>query len=267
MTGFERPSVLSAFDVDAFDELRRQRRLEIGTPLTLFESTASTNDEAKRAALLGAPSGSLYVAEYQSEGRGRSDHRWLSAARENLLFSVLLRPSFSIGMLRAFSLVVGLAVRRALENHGATGATIKWPNDVLVGRRKLAGILIESDVDGGRIANLVVGIGINVNSTGFAGEIAETALSLRSMIGTPANRELVLADVLEALTGLMGAYERGGLAALRSELECHDALRDRTVVVDGKRGIGAGIGTDGALLVDTEEGLEAVYSGSVTWAD
>ncbi len=259
-------SALPAFDAVRFEQLRKCAGVALGHPLMVFESIGSTNDEAKRAARCGAPTGALYVAEHQTAGRGRHARRWFSAPRENLLFSVVLRPSFSPKDVRAYSLVVGLAVRAAVGRCGAGSALIKWPNDVLVGRRKLAGVLVESQLHGNRVSSIIVGAGINVNCASFEGELAGSAISLGEIVGAVVSREALLAEVLGALADLTGVYERGGLAAVLPELHRSDALRGQAVVVDGTHGVGAGIDADGALLLDTEAGQRALHSGSVSWA-
>src|SRR5258708_37463426 len=152
-------------DLRQAPELIAARGGQLGRPLHLAATTASTNDDAKRAAKAGAPHGATWVAEAQTEGRGRQGRTWTSSSGESLLFSVLVRLDLSPSKVPRVALVAGLAVRDAVAR-AAPAATveIKWPNDVLIDGRKVAGILVESVTTAsgsGRSHAVVVGIGIN----------------------------------------------------------------------------------------------------------
>ena len=253
------------FDRTRFEQLRAARGISLGTPLHLFESVGSTNDEAKRAARAGAPGGALFLTEHQSQGRGRREHTWSSPPRENLLFSLVLRPDIAPSMASPLALVAGLAVREGLAALGVVNAQIKWPNDILVGRRKLAGILIESQLQGASLAAVVLGIGINVNARAFDPELSSQATSLRLLRGATFEREFVLVAVLEALEARVEQYQSAGLAPMLDELQSFDALRGELVTVDGVRGKGCGLDASGALLIDAGGRVERVLAGSVLW--
>ncbi len=147
---------------------------QLGTPMVVMATTTSTNDVAKRAARDGAAHGATWVAEEQTAGRGRRGHSWVSPPGEGLLFSVLLRLPCTPARVPPIALVAGLAVRDAVAA-AAPGASIaiKWPNDVLVAGRKVAGILIEAITVGSRVEAVVVGIGINVHTRAFPDEISD----------------------------------------------------------------------------------------------
>lgn len=222
------------------------------------ESTVSTNLDAREG-----ESGDVFVAEFQSAGRGRLDHTWLSAKGENLTFSVVLagagRPPSEIATL---PLVVGLAVVKALAS--LAPLSLKWPNDVLCEGRKLAGILCERHGD-----NVIAGIGLNVNQTEFPPEIAWRATSLAVLCGRCFDRETVLLDVLKSLDKLHTRWLAGGFASLHGELAAVDCLKGRTISVrqvddDAApvNGLCGGISDDGSLIV----GGRRIYAGEVVFA-
>lgn len=221
------------------------------------ETTASTNADARE----GRP-GDVFVAEFQTAGRGRLDHEWHAARGENLTFSVVLdaadAPPAEVATL---PLVVGLAVARYVSSllGGAADVSVKWPNDVLVGGRKICGILCERNGDA-----VIAGVGLNVNQTDFPAEIAARATSLRLAAGSPFDREGVLNGVVAEIGDMHSRWLRGGFAALRGGFAAVDYLKGRMVSVfstdDDKapfEGLCGGVQEDGSLLV----GSTKVYAG------
>ncbi len=255
--------MLPAFDCARFEQERKAFGTRIGTPMKVFDSVASTSDEAKRAARAGAPAGALFLAEHQTRGRGRGSNRWRAGARESLLFSVVLRPRIPIEQAPPFALVVGLAAREVTAGLVQESPRIKWPNDLLLGKRKLGGILVESQVQGCVLSALVVGVGFNVNVAEFPDELAGSATSLLQASGKHTSREVLLANFLAALEARTAAYENSGLVGFLNELRDHDALLGERVAVAGRVGIASGIAADGALLLRDARGLTKVTSGSV----
>lgn len=245
--------------------MRDLESLRRDAPVHLLESTASTNDDAKAGARAGAPHGSLWVADTQTAGRGRQGRRWESPPGENLLFSVLLRIPCAPARVPPLSLVVGLAVRDAVANAIGDDAIVKvkWPNDVHVNGRKIAGILVESSVSGTKVESLIVGIGINVHTREFPPELAPTATSV-AIEGGVADRAAILADVLAGLDRDLERAAHTGLGAVHARLVAHDALAGRRVSGDGLEGIASGIDTEGRLLVRAGDGtVQRVVSGEV----
>lgn len=256
-----------ASDLDAGDLARELDRFEspVGRPVAVVGVTASTNDDARRAAAAGAPHGAVFVADAQTNGRGRGRHAWHSPPGENLYLSLLLRPNLPAAKLAPLALVAGIAVARALESllpPTFPALRIKWPNDVLAGERKLAGVLVEAQLRGPVVASVVIGIGINVRSVRFPGELASRATSL-ALLGAPrVARSTLAARVLAELGKASGLFEATGLSAFVAELSARDALRGREVDVGGVRGVGEGIDPRGFLLVRDASGtLHAVGSG------
>ncbi len=150
------------FDPQRFAELRRQQGARWGAAFHYANETGSTNDDALAAARAGAESGSVFLADHQTQGRGRRGKTWLAEPGHGLLFSIVLRPEGGSSLVSALTLAVGLGVRAALAEYMPAPLGVKWPNDVLAGRRKLAGILCEGQFEGGRLEAVVLGIGINV---------------------------------------------------------------------------------------------------------
>lgn len=240
----------------------------LGKPLRLLPVTGSTNDEALRAAKEGAPHGSTWVAEAQTQGRGRRGRVWVSPPGEGLLFSVLVRLACPPARLPSMALVAGLSVRDAVAA-AAPGAatTIKWPNDVLVEGRKVAGILVESITAGSRIEALVIGVGMNVHTRVFPEEIQQRATSVAlASSGPPPDRGALLADVLANLDRDLHVVAARGLGLVRARLEAADTLRGRRIRSDGgEEGTGAGIDDEGRLLVRRDDGVIARWIvGEVT---
>ncbi|MEZ4376429.1 MAG: biotin--[acetyl-CoA-carboxylase] ligase [Polyangiaceae bacterium] len=231
---------------------------QLGGAVVYFEQTGSTNDEAITAARQGAKHGSVFIADSQTAGRGRRGRSWSSAPGENLLFSVLLRPQLELKTASRLTLAVGLAVRDAVAEYTASAPQLKWPNDVWIARKKLAGILVESQVSGGQLDSVVIGVGANVLSRDLPEEIASLATSLalcEPAAGAPElSREGVLARVLIQLERRLGQFEREGLASMLDELRLHDALLGQQVRVDERRGTARGIDQNGALLLESSDG-------------
>ena len=221
------------------------------------ETTASTNADARA----GRP-GDVFVAEFQTAGRGRLDHEWHAARGENLTFSaVLAAADMSPAEVATLPLVVGLAVTRAVEAllGNPSQVAVKWPNDVLVGGKKICGILCERNGDA-----VIAGVGLNVNQVDFPAEIAARATSLRLVAETPFDRDGVLNRVVAEIGDMHSRWLRGGFAALRGGFAAVDYLKGRMVSVfstdDDKapfEGLCGGVQEDGSLLV----GSTKVYAG------
>ena len=273
------------FDVEQFREHRRehrrQRRLEHGLgwgdPIQHRAETGSTNDDALAAAREGAAPGSLFVADHQSQGRGRRGQSWVSQKGDNLLFSVVLRPAPGSSPLSAVTLAVGLGVRAALAPYSQEPLSVKWPNDVLAGRRKLAGILCEGQLRGSELEALIIGVGINVFQSAFPTDLDVAPVSLALLQGPtpsaalPLQRERLLVEVLAAVEQRVNAclgrpYPGGGLGPLLAEFAEHDALCGTHVTVSGATqltGIARGVDAEGRLLVESDGVLIPVHSGTV----
>ena len=208
-----------------------QPRLDVGS----CESTQLLVDTA-------LPEGAVVVADHQTAGRGRLGRSWEAPAGKALLFSLLLKPP----------LVAGIAVADALERTLGLSVQIKWPNDVMLRRRKVAGCLAEA-----RDGAVVLGIGVNVGQT--AEELPEGAGSIFTLTGRPADREELLSTLLDDLGRRYDAWRDGGLDAVYDGLGPRDFLRGRQVTVNGTSGVVTMIDRDGRLGI-------AVGHGEVSYA-
>jgi BirA family biotin operon repressor/biotin-[acetyl-CoA-carboxylase] ligase len=207
------------------------------------------------------PEGAVACADEQSAGRGRLGRRWLAPSGTALLFSVLLRPPAG-RVLPELSLVASVAVADAVEEALDLSAQIKWPNDVLVNRKKVAGILAEA-----REAAVVVGIGLNVNQTReqLPADAAAPVASLRTIDSVDRLRAPLLARLLARLEHHYDAWLASGLDAIYIDLGARDFLRGRRVTVDGVAGTAVRIDRSGRLELDVNGEHHAVESGEVTY--
>ena len=205
------------------------------------------------------PEGAIVVAEHQTAGRGRRGRSWEAPAGTALLFSILLRPP-ATRHTPELSLVAGIAVADALERTLGLSVQIKWPNDVMLRRRKVAGCLAEA-----RDGAVVLGIGVNVGQT--TDELPEGAGSIRTLTGRTWDREDLLASVLDDLDARYTAWRGGGLDAVYDGLGPRDFLRGRQVTVNGVSGVVSMIDRDGKLAIAVGHGeLVTVESGEVSYA-
>jgi BirA family biotin operon repressor/biotin-[acetyl-CoA-carboxylase] ligase len=250
---------MTPFDVAEYLRLLRQRGCTLGEPFEYQRLSVSTNDDAKRGAAQGCLAGATFLADEQSGGRGRRGREWFAQPGEALLFSVVLRPRLNPDALSSLTLAVGLGVREALAAHAAVPFHIKWPNDVLCGSAKIAGILVEADNASGSV---VVGVGINVGTEQFPSDLDRIATSLSKLGGAPA-REPLLVDVLVAVQGWVAVLERSGVAGLVRELRRWDALLGRAVVIEEQAGTARGIDDRGHLLLEVDDHVRSVRSGTV----
>jgi BirA family biotin operon repressor/biotin-[acetyl-CoA-carboxylase] ligase len=254
-------------DLKRAPALVAERGSQLGQPLHVLSLTTSTSDEAKQAAKQGAPHGATWVAEQQTAGRGRQGRTWESPHGENLLFSVLLRVACPPSRIPPIALVAGLAVRDAVAR-AAPGADvrIKWPNDVLVDGRKIAGVLVEAITVGSRVEAVIVGIGLNVHTRVFPDALRARATSVALIAPQPPDRAELLADILATLDRDAHVVVARGLGLLRPRLEAADALRGKRVKSDagdrGKvdEGVASGIDDEGRLLVRRDDGVVARWS-------
>jgi BirA family biotin operon repressor/biotin-[acetyl-CoA-carboxylase] ligase len=229
--------------------------------------TASTNDDARAAIGAAAPNGHCVVADAQEAGRGSRGRDWESPAGTDLYVSIVDRLPVALAELPPLTLAVGLgvadAVDRLLGPRGGAPSRVKWPNDVLIAGRKCAGVLIETTATREQVDAVVIGIGLNVNRTEFAGELAVSATSL--WLATPDlpafDRNLVLCALLEQVERRVDEFVRAGALAITQALNPRLALLGRRARCDERVGIVRGIDPSGALRLQTAEGEVHVVAG------
>ena len=228
----------------------------------------STNLWIKRLAKVGAPEGTLALAEFQSAGRGRLGRSWEVPEGTSVMMSILLRPKFEPQYAPTLTLVMGMAVAKAVKNLGFD-VSIKWPNDVVVSHKKICGILTEMGVRDGKIDYAVIGVGINVNIREFPEEMADKATSLYLESGKEFDRSQIPGLVMEAFEEY---YEKFAatcdLSGLKEEYESILANYNQPVRVLAKEpyeGVARGITDGGELLVEKTDGtIVAVSAGEVS---
>lgn len=238
--------------------------------ITEVEETGSTNtDLSLLAARDGAPEGTVLVARRQTAGRGRQGRTWISKPGAGLFFSFLLRPRVEPARAATVPLLVGAAAADALESIlPEVGFSVKWPNDVLAGGRKICGILCEMSATETRTNHVVAGVGINTNLGGdeLPGEIAETATSLKILSGRTFGNRAVLERFLDRFAAAYAKWLSGGLAAVRDSLDRRDCLRggmvEMSLLGEPVSGLCLGIADSGALLLRRDDGMvQEVFSG------
>ncbi|MBC3235316.1 MULTISPECIES: bifunctional biotin--[acetyl-CoA-carboxylase] ligase/biotin operon repressor BirA [Pseudomonas] len=232
-------------------------------PVHISDSIDSTNAEALRLVDAGCAAPFLVLAEQQTAGRGRRGRKWVSPFAQNVYYSLVLRIEAGLRQLEGLSLVVGLAVMQALRESGVRGAGLKWPNDVLVGQKKIAGILLELVGDPADICHVVLGIGINVNMQ-RADEVDQQWTSVQLETGFPVDRNALVAQLGLQLQGYLDQHRKGGFVALQEEWEQNHAWQGRPVSliagVNQVDGVVLGVDRQGALRLDVD-GVEKIYSG------
>lgn len=239
----------------------------LGGRVFCYDSIDSTNEEAKRRALAGAPSGSVFVAEQQTGGKGRLGRSWASPAGTGLWFSVLLRPGILPLRISVTTLLAGLAVGRAVRSLTGCEAKIKWPNDIVIGSRKVCGILTEMTAEIDRVEFVVVGIGVNVNNTAFPEAIREKATSLRLESGTAVRRIALLQNILLQFETLLKRNAESDPAFWEEYKACCVSLGHRVGFTRRgvpARGTAVDVSPRGELIVLLPDGTrETVTAGEV----
>ncbi len=233
-----------------------------------FDSIDSTNEEAKRQALCGAPNASLFIAEQQLGGKGRLGRVWTSPPGIGLWFSVLLRSSLMPLQVTNITLLAGLAVCSAIRSYTGCPAMIKWPNDVVIGSKKVCGILTEMAAEVDRVEYIVVGIGINVNNASFPDEISVKATSLLLESGKPVLRVGLLQEVLRTFETLLIEYKTDSKALLSEYRQSCLSLNRKVGFTRNNQKITAtavDISPQGELIVRCDDGtIMPINSGEVT---
>ncbi len=227
-----------------------------GSPYLHREACAST----QRLLPPDLPEGAVAVCEEQTAGRGRLGRAWKAPAGTAVLCSILLRPP-PARQAAELSLVGGLAVARLAEEALGAPVGLKWPNDVLVSGRKIAGVLAESVA-----GTVVLGVGLNVNQAedGLPPDARTPPASLRTVDGVERDRAPLLAALLASLERAYDTWQELGLAGLHAEIARRDVLAGKRVRIGELAGVAAGIDVAGALLLDTPSGRRAVISGDVS---
>ena len=259
------PDLLSKYELES-----RLNTQWLGKEIVYKDVVGSTNAEVRKMAEDGAKDGLLVVADSQTMGKGRRGRTWESPRGTNLYFSMLLKPNFAPDKASMITLVTAYSVAKVIREMTGLDAKIKWPNDIVVGKKKVCGILTEMSMERDYIHHVVVGIGINVNEETFPVELEEMATSLKNEKGSLVSRANLLSAILlqfeeDYLKFLAMEDLRPFLDEYNKILVNKGAL---VKVLDPKgefSGIAGGIGADGRLIVFKENGqIEQVYAGEVS---
>ncbi len=264
--------LLSAPDVLNVEEIEAHlKAVVMGRRFVCLADTASTNVDAFRLAEQGAVEGTVVLADSQSSGKGRMGRIWASPAGVNFYCSVVLRPSVMPYEAPQLTFLSAVAVARAIELATELRPQIKWPNDVLIDGKKVAGLLNEMSAETDGVNFVILGIGVNLNMSAdqFPSDLRHPATSLRLELGRPVARARFAAVLLNELDRLYDSFRSQGFGPVREEWQQRCNAHGRELVVsDGGRetvrGLFAGIDGDGALLVDRgDAGVERILSGDV----
>jgi BirA family transcriptional regulator, biotin operon repressor / biotin---[acetyl-CoA-carboxylase] ligase len=261
------PDALHADDLLA----RLGKTKVIGRDIRVFEQTTSTNDVIEKLARDGVKEGVVVFAESQTRGRGRLGRKWISPAHKGLWFSILLRPDLRPQETTQLTVASATALRRAIQSETGLKPEIKWPNDILIGGKKVAGILTELSAELDKVRYIILGIGIDVNldANEFPAELKKIATSLKIESGETISRAELATVILRELDEDYSRICGGKFSEVADEWEENCATIGRNVTVQiGERkirGRAESLDDDGALLVRTEHGhLERIIGGDVT---
>jgi BirA family transcriptional regulator, biotin operon repressor / biotin---[acetyl-CoA-carboxylase] ligase len=241
----------------------------LGTRFHYFSELDSTNNCARTLAEGGAPEGVVVIAEQQTQGRGRLARRWVSPPYVNLYCSIILRPTLPPGRAPQITLTAAVALSDALAIFSPVVPTIKWPNDILAGGKKLAGVLTEAVSNARKIDFVILGIGVNLNYAleAMPQEIRQRATSLSILAGRTISREGFLRRLIQDLDRCYAILEEEGFAALAPQWEARFGLRGHTVRVEMTdrtvTGRALGIDEDGLLIVEGPAGRQRIVAGDV----
>lgn len=241
----------------------RDERPDAAVDVRWHASLPSTMDVAASMVHEGAAHGVVVLAEQQTAGRGRRGATWQSPPGAGLYFSFVARQAGA--NLSMLTLAAGVAVREGIVASSGLSADLKWPNDLIVGRRKLAGILAEGLAIGTPDQAVVVGVGINVQPAAYPSDVSARATSIEGELGRAIDRGRLLAAVLAALWDRLSQLDRSPGDILQAWRAASPNALGTRVDWDAKHGITAGVDDTGALLIRTSAGIERIISGELNW--
>ncbi len=265
--------LVSTPDLLHADDLRSRlgRTAVVGRDIRVFQETTSTNDIIEKLARDGVKEGVAVFAESQTKGRGRLGRRWLSPPGKGLWFSILLRPRVRLQEATRLTVASATALWRAIARHTGLHPAIKWPNDLVLRGKKVAGILTELNAELDQVRYVVLGIGVdvNLNSTDFPPELRKTATSLKAELGKPVVRAELAVAILRELDRDYARIASDAFVGVAEEWQAHCTTIGQFVTIQtGQRkirGRAEALGEDGELLLRTEHGhLERIIGGDLS---
>ncbi len=242
--------------------------------LEILDTIDSTNSHAMRLMqqgelLLQPGQYSIHLAEQQSSGKGRRGRKWISPFAQNIYLTMVRLIDTGVIATEGITLAVGLAIVRALRELEVPGLSVKWPNDILVEGKKLAGILLEISGDLSGICQLTIGVGINVrNQPESMEQVNQPWTDLYQVTGKGLDRNLLVSQVVCHIISVLEEFEHNGLKSFIAEWQDNDVMKDQQVELmttgSSVKGIARGISESGALLLETGQGVQMVYGGEVS---
>jgi BirA family biotin operon repressor/biotin-[acetyl-CoA-carboxylase] ligase len=258
--------VPTSFSLDTASLKKGHRKF--GSKIFTFETIDSTNNCAKALAACWAEEGTLVLAEQQTAGRGRLGRTWQANPNENLIFSIILRPELPAEAVNLLPLYAAVALAEAIEKETGLRIECKWPNDLLIGGKKTAGILLEGSLKENAVEYVVLGIGLNVNQTAFPPELGERATSLRLQAGREIDRNALLREILQALESRYLSIMKKGFHTILPLWLSRTTMISREISVSQEgtviSGIVKGLSPEGALILQSNGSERTFFAGDVT---
>ncbi|MCK5085908.1 MAG: biotin--[acetyl-CoA-carboxylase] ligase [Melioribacteraceae bacterium] len=238
----------------------------IGRNFIYYDEVDSTNSELLKDDQIKLH-GSVMFAEYQLKGRGRRDRNWISEKEQALTFSILLTEKNSSKNINFVNLAASLAVAQSIENLYQLDIQLKWPNDIMIGNNKVAGILIESTSTKDKIDRVVVGIGVNVNQSSFAGKFIIPPTSIRKEFHKTVKRERLMSEILNEFEEIFNKIKNDREKILDNWRARCKWIGEKIKIVDGESevfGLFEDINENGYLILKTRDDKRTIYSGDVS---
>lgn len=258
--GYRLERALSLLNLDEINAALSSDSINLIAQLELFDQLDSTNTYLMAQAKQASQSSCICLAEYQSSGKGRRGRQWVSPFANNIYLSILWRFNQGLSGLGGLSLVIGVAVVRALQQLGIADLGLKWPNDIVWQNKKLGGILIEVIGETEGPCSAVIGLGLNVYlPAGTTASITQPWVDLERILGHPnTNRSHLTAALLNAILPILADFNPNTLAAYLQEWRRYDCMKDKSVtlfMLDRQiQGVVQGINADGLLTLATQNG-------------
>jgi BirA family biotin operon repressor/biotin-[acetyl-CoA-carboxylase] ligase len=239
-----------------------------GNRVFTFEKIDSTNNCARALANVGKEEGIVVIAEEQTAGKGRLGRSWEANRGENLTFSILLRPKVSPEAINLLPLSVGVAIAEAIERLTRLKVECKWPNDLLLNGKKVAGILMESSMKENTVDFVVVGVGLNVNQTQFSPNLQARATSLKLESKQEIDRARLFKEILASLEANYYAGLKTEFKSVMSSWLRRTPMLNKPIVISQQgtiiSGFVRGLSPDGGLVLQTNGTEKTLYAGDVT---
>ena len=255
-----------SFDLEKFD--LKLATNQIGRNFVYAEEVESTNTLLLSGKRIFRKNGTVLFTEFQSAGRGRMGRRWFSARGVNLIFSILINDQTYLRQkINLLNLVTALAIGNSIENLFQIPVELKWPNDVLLNTKKVAGVLLESVSSGSVIEKLVIGVGVNVNQTSFQGDFNIEPISIKNVLNHNIDRERFLAEILNNFEKHLKTVRQKPAKILNDWRAKCRMIGERITVSEGKSsksGIFEDIDKNGFLILKTDSGREIIRFGDVS---